>query len=1318
MADSAPRLHQSGEQAVLEALDALRAATVLVDANWVVQLVNAPCARLLRAERGALIGRSLWDVLPFAADLRVARLLRTAMAERREMGPVEIDDPSHPVRGSLWVRPTGDRQLLIELDAAPPRPTASLLGRLEESEAAAALADELVGAEMNVARSSELLAARVQIAAGAGGACVALQSPDGFRVHAAVGTLAPLAGATLPGGGVFARAVQEREVLIDNAVDASASASARVLPSAFDGCAVQQFAIAPLVAGGLVIGAAVVVDSVHGEFTTRHAAVLSRLAAHGALAMRNAQRLEYAEQSARDARALAEVVQDLNQSLELDRAYALIVRHATSLLRGTGARLSLVEEGGLMVIAAHGSAGEIGTTLPVENTLAGTCVRTAVPQCGTAVAAEVTRSAVAAPLLVGGRPLGALEVFGQRPGGFGPHQQDLLFALASHAAVAIENGRLFRSSGQALRHASILAACARSLAFNVTPRAMYADIARAATGSLGTSGVGIFLLDEALAYVTMAYSVGAGAADESVLLDNFWGAGGAMVARESAPRFYPDIEASLRGAPTPEQRVILTTLLAGGVRAAALLPLVIEGRARGVLALRFASPQRFDREQEMLLTDFSAIAAVAMRNALLFGDLERRAVRLSAVATVQQAISGAVDVERVYSEVYRAVASVVDAPGFALLSADAERGVFTPEYLVRDGAVVAHTAGAQQLDGDDVTSIVARTREPTIAAPCTPDWSPLMRDLVEDGRRVVVLAVPILHGDVLLGVMHALSYRSDAFDWSDIDLVCLIARQAATAISNARAFEAERRERRQTEATAGIARLALRGEHIEQTAPALLDELLGVVPAANAALALVTSDGLRMRYVAGRGEAERLVGTTVEAGREDLSLPRTSGAHPGRVLGGIPARRLRLLSEPGETTMLLRSGDRIIGALAVGAGDPERAAERAAALDRLVAPLALAMDALLLRQEERRQQARQRTLAVSLETMEQPVFVFSGDGRIRYANAAAARDYQYALGELAGLDIRSLMPRVMLQPDTDLVTLTTTGQRTWAGERLQRRKDGSEFPAWLTVSAIIDEHGKREGTVVIVRNLSDERRVAEQLRQSEKLAALGELVAGVAHEVNNPLTGISAFAQLLLEDELTDDQLESVRLIKRESDRAVSVIRDLLTFARKTGPRSVTIFMNDLIEQTLRLRTYGIRTTGISVELDLDPALQLVQGDDRQLQQVLLNLVVNAEHAMANSPSRVLTLRTRNDGTRVCVEVIDTGTGMPVELQKRIFEPFFTTKPEGTGTGLGLSVSYGIVRAHGGALSVVSEPGAGATFRLLLPAAAGGDAASRTDVNR
>jgi two-component system NtrC family sensor kinase len=234
-----------------------------------------------------------------------------------------------------------------------------------------------------------------------------------------------------------------------------------------------------------------------------------------------------------------------------------------------------------------------------------------------------------------------------------------------------------------------------------------------------------------------------------------------------------------------------------------------------------------------------------------------------------------------------------------------------------------------------------------------------------------------------------------------------------------------------------------------------------------------------------------------------------------------------------------------------------------------------------------------------------------------------------------------------------------------------------------------------------------EQQLADTMHQTEKLAALGELVAGVAHELNNPLTGISTFAQLLLEDELGEEQRDSVLTIKREADRAVSVIRDLLVFSRKTGPRMVPIDLNALVHQTLRLRAYSLQSTGVEVRTELASQLPTILGDDQKLQQVLLNLVVNAEYAMQRSETRVLTIRTlRRDAGRdvqVVLEVIDTGVGMAGDVSKHVFEPFFTTKPAGVGTGLGLSVSYGIIQAHGGTITVASAPGAGATFTATLP---------------
>ena len=222
--------------------------------------------------------------------------------------------------------------------------------------------------------------------------------------------------------------------------------------------------------------------------------------------------------------------------------------------------------------------------------------------------------------------------------------------------------------------------------------------------------------------------------------------------------------------------------------------------------------------------------------------------------------------------------------------------------------------------------------------------------------------------------------------------------------------------------------------------------------------------------------------------------------------------------------------------------------------------------------------------------------------------------------------------------------------------------------------------------------------MADHLGRTEKLAAIGELVAGVAHELNNPLTGISTFAQLLLEDKLQREQFESVSLIKREADRAIGVIRDLLLFARKTEARDVVVDINTIVKHTVRLRALASRSSGIEVHMHLDETNPQVRGDEQKLQQVLLNLLVNAEANL-----RHLTVMTQRKQGMVQIVVSDTGHGMQPMVAQRVFEPFFTTKAPGEGTGLGLSVSYGIIQAHQGAISVESTPEIGTTFTILLP---------------
>ena len=222
--------------------------------------------------------------------------------------------------------------------------------------------------------------------------------------------------------------------------------------------------------------------------------------------------------------------------------------------------------------------------------------------------------------------------------------------------------------------------------------------------------------------------------------------------------------------------------------------------------------------------------------------------------------------------------------------------------------------------------------------------------------------------------------------------------------------------------------------------------------------------------------------------------------------------------------------------------------------------------------------------------------------------------------------------------------------------------------------------------------------------KSERLAMIGRLAAGVAHEINNPLTGVLTFSHLLREKENLDEQdKEDLDLIINEATRAGEIVRGLLDFARERAVEKELLDVNDVAQQAIRLLGNRKAFQQVVVSEDLASNLPRIDGDMNQLQQVLLNLSFNACAAMPNGG--VLTIGTSLRDGRVCVRVADTGCGIKKEYLDQIFEPFFSTKPVGKGTGLGLSISYGIIQQHGGDLKVESEEGKGTTFTIILPPA-------------
>lgn len=240
----------------------------------------------------------------------------------------------------------------------------------------------------------------------------------------------------------------------------------------------------------------------------------------------------------------------------------------------------------------------------------------------------------------------------------------------------------------------------------------------------------------------------------------------------------------------------------------------------------------------------------------------------------------------------------------------------------------------------------------------------------------------------------------------------------------------------------------------------------------------------------------------------------------------------------------------------------------------------------------------------------------------------------------------------------------------------------------------------------------DKQRMEQQLHVAGRLAAVGELAAGVAHELNNPLAAVQGFAQLLASRSDLDEVIrEDIDTIYREAQRAARITQNLLSFARRHNPEKSLMSMNDALAQSLDLHTYSMRVNNIEVVIELDPDLPKTMADFHQMQQVFVNIITNAEQAMTEAHNQgKLSVKTQTVGRNIRISFADTGPGMPKENIDRIFDPFFTTKEVGKGTGLGLSICFGIVHEHGGRLYAKCKPGKGATFIIDMPIVEGSPA--------
>lgn len=450
---------------------------------------------------------------------------------------------------------------------------------------------------------------------------------------------------------------------------------------------------------------------------------------------------------------------------------------------------------------------------------------------------------------------------------------------------------------------------------------------------------------------------------------------------------------------------------------------------------------------------------------------------------------------------------------------------------------------------------------------------------------------------------------------------------------------------------------------------------------------------------------DTLAGHVVRTG-QPIRLDKSSAGAALKVKTGFLVRAI--LQVP------LLVGNTVIGVLAVDNQQSERtfSDNDQYLLSALANQAAIAIDNARLYQEVKRSEERYRDLFTNAYDL---IFTLDHQLHILNINKVGPALTGYAEAELQGRPLRDICDATTWEEAEQQFAELMMGRNIQPFELQLRHRDNERV--FLELSARLMVDGSRQKSIhCIARNITERRRLEQQLIHAEKLSAIGQLVAGVAHELNNPLTSISGYTQLLLRDtSLAEPLRDDLRHINTQAERAARIVRNLLVFAREHKPERTLISLNEVVRNTLSLRAYQFRVDNITVITELDADLPMTVADPYQLQQVIMNLINNAHQAItehggpgtiklttAISPDEIsdgLTLA----ADRLRLSVADTGIGIPANELNRIFDPFYTTKPVGQGTGLGLSICFGIIQSHGGRIWAESELGVGTTVLVELP---------------
>ena len=1203
-------------------------------------------------------------------------------------------------------------------------------------------------------------------------------------------------GAIFPQGtGAVGLAVRERRpVATSNFLEDPRIRHDPAILERLEGASYRAILALPLLVKDRVIGALAVCASEGRVFREDEIRLAQAFADQAALVLESVQLFDDVARRRHEVEVLAEVVGQINGSLDLSTILSRIVDGACELTGADGAQIALPEPGtgAVRVLHRRGARDDalIGVLVQPGKGAGGLVLasgrpfRTANyaedPRITLDYADRVRAAGIVAEIVIPIQNKGLLYVCNRTPRAFTDRDEAALSRLADHAAIAIGNARLLAETEARRREAEVLAEVGRLVSQSLEPDEVGQRIVESVCRLLGSAMATLYRVSLDTGDFVMLASAGVGVRNQTLPRGT---AAVGLAVREGRPVSTPDALSDSRITLAPETRAALEDF---DYRAILALPLVVGDRVFGALAALGHTGRVFNPDEIRLAQAFVDQAAIALDNARLHSETTRRKWEAEVLAGVGRLVTESLDAEEVAGRIADSLRALLGGLSAVLARVDPISGALIGRNIAADGSGhdVMFPAGTGALGR------AVRTRRPVAATNVLTDprimLTPELRQTLQAQPHRSALALPMIVDDRVVGAIAVGDHEGRAYDGDEMRLAQAFVDQAAMVIEKARLFEDAERRRREAEIFAELA---------SETAASLeLDAILRHV--CEASRELCRAD---LGAIATRDSATQVMLVRHWPG---ALVPPVDRIAPGQGLGGqvlLTGRPFRtddylhdprlsrdfqsLIQEEGIMAALavpIHTEARIEGLLAVYNRAPRPFTDRdEALLARLAAQTAVAIRNTQLLEARRAYQARLEALldvshelsriqpvegllgaiaAACSEVLESESVGFrlvEGDdlvaaglwgdaketmstGRIRFGESLSG--VVAATGVPLRLDDVTNDPR-LIPAHRDAVR--RLGYRAFLGVPIKvgdrvtgvlsirtrrpsgfSKEDETIATAFASQAATALENARLFREVQVAAE--EVSRVQETLLQAQKMDAIGRLAGGVAHDFNNLLTIIHGRCEILLKRfEQGSKPRNDLELIQRTAHRAAALTRQLLAFSRQQVLQPRVLHLNAAVGESVSMLQ---RLIGEHITLVTFPEARRdrVQADPTQLEQVLMNLAINARDAMPRGGR--LTIETADveldeafvrehpgaaAGPHVRLTVSDDGVGMSAEVQARIFEPFFTTKDKGRGTGLGLSMVYGIVKQHEGYIGVKSVPGQGTTLEIYLPCA--DDAESRVE---